>query len=166
MASTISDIGDEMVGSANGIAQKSIDRLDDDTDEVDIGPFVDPANIVGFAHASLVKHHVDGACMIDDVEPIANVFALTIYRKGFALADIIDEKGYQFFGKLVGTVVVAAVGNIDGQTIGIVKRAHEMVAGRLAGGIGRVRIVAGGFGEKGVVEIEVAIDLIGGYMKK
>ena len=34
-------------------------------------------------------------------QPIAHVFTLAVYRKRLAMADVVDEERYQFFGELI-----------------------------------------------------------------
>ena len=62
--------------------------------------------------------------------------------------------------ELVGTVVVAAVGDGDGETVGLVVRAHGVVRARLGRVVGRARPVGRVLGEPLVaVEREVAVHL-------
>ena len=63
-------------------------------------------------------------------------------------------------------VVVRAIRGENGETVGVVVGAHEVVAGGLAGGIGAVRLVGVGFAERRVVRRERAVDLIGGHMQE
>ena len=56
--------------------------------------------------------------------------------------------GNELFGKLKRAVVVRAIGDDRRQTVSVMIGAHEHVARRLAGGIGRVRRVRRRLGEK------------------
>jgi hypothetical protein len=47
--------------------------------------------------------------MVFHIEPVTYVFPVSIDRKGFFLKGIKDDKGYQFFRKLVWAVIVAAI---------------------------------------------------------
>ena len=64
---------------------------------------------------------------------------------------------------LVGAVVVGAVGDRGAKPVGAGPGAHEHVGGRLGGAVRRARVVGRLLGELGgVVEREVAVDLVGG----
>ena len=49
----------------------------------------------------------------------------------------------------------------DGQAVGLGGGACEVVGGRFAGGVGAVRAVGRGLGERGVAGLEGAEDLVG-----
>ena len=95
-----------------------------------------------------MEDEVDGAGVVFDVEPVAYVLAFTVDGEGLAMAYVVDEKGYEFLGELVGTVVVGAVGYYRGHAVGVVVGAYEVVARCFAGRIGAVGIVFGIFVEK------------------
>ena len=44
--------------------------------------------------------------MIPDIQPIADIFPVTIHRQTFSLHGIVENQGDQFFGKLIGAVVI------------------------------------------------------------
>ncbi len=56
--------------------------------------------------------------MVQDVQPVADVFAAAINRQGFAGDRFDDHQRQQFFGELIGSVVVAAIGHDHGQAVG------------------------------------------------
>ncbi len=184
MAQAVRDIGDEVHVLAFGTAEQLIYSLDDDLDDVDVLPFVEAADVVGFGNFAVVKNHVDGAGMVFHKEPVAHVLALAINRKRFLVADVVDEQRNQLFGELVRTVVIGAVRHDGRHAVGVVERAYKMVGTGLGSGIRRMRSVlrrlveevvavgqvmlgAGGRrGERGrdafrVVHLEGAVDFVG-----
>lgn len=95
-----------------------------------------------------MEDEVDGTGMVFDIEPVAYVLAFTVDGKGLAVAYVVDEKGYEFLGELVGTVVVGAVGYYRGHAVGVVVGTDEVVARCFAGRVGAVGIVFGFFVEE------------------
>ena len=67
---------------------------------------------------------------------------------------------------LIGAVIVRAVGDQRRQAVGLDIGAHEVVACRLARGVGRIGTVRRRFGERGSVNCKRAIDLVGRDMEK
>lgn len=65
--------------------------------------------------------------MVDDIEPVAYIFTLTVDGEGLAVTDVVDEQRDQFFRELVWTIVVGAVGHDGGHSVCVVVGAHEMV---------------------------------------
>ena len=106
MAQAVRDIGDQVHVLAFRAAKEPVNGLDDDLDDVDVLPFVEPADVVGFGNLPVMENHVDSAGMVFHEEPVAHVFALAVNRERFLVADVIDKERNQFFGELVGPVVV------------------------------------------------------------
>ena len=148
MPGTVGDVGDEVHVLTFAASQQAVDGSDDDPDDVDVFPLVEATYVVGLGCGAFVEDEVDGTGMVFDVEPVAYVIAFSIDGQGFAMADVVDEKGYEFLGELVGAVVVGAVGYYRGHAVGVVVGAYEMVARCFAGRIGAVGIVFGLFVEK------------------
>ena len=69
--------------------------------------------------------------MVPHIEPVPYIEAIPVNRKGFSLKGIQDHEGKQFFGKLVGTVIVGTVGDGDGEIIGLIVGPDEMVGSGL-----------------------------------
>ena len=59
--------------------------LADDLNDIDICHFVMSAYIVNFADTSFVDDQVDSAAVIFYIEPVTDVFTLSIYRKWFVI---------------------------------------------------------------------------------
>ena len=132
VARTVGNVGNQAQRVALGVTQNAVHGLNHNLDEVDVFPLIEAANVVGFSHFALVENKVNCAGVVFDIEPIAHILALAIDGQGFALADIVDKERYELLGGLVRAVVVRAVGNDCGQSIGVVVGTHEVVARRLA----------------------------------
>ena len=50
VAGTVRNVGDEVQVFAFGSAEKPVNGIDDDLDQVDVLPFVEPTYIVGFGN--------------------------------------------------------------------------------------------------------------------
>ena len=148
MAETVGNVCDELVGVAFGIAQQTVDGLDDYLDDVDILPLVESSDIVCLGNFPVVKYGVDGACVIFDKQPVTHVLALAIDWKRLAMTNVVDEQRDELFGELVWTVVVRAVGHDSWHAVCVVVCAHEMVGRCLRCRIGRMGIVLCGFEEE------------------
>lgn len=78
MPCSVRHIGDQREGVAFRIAQESIYRRDKHLDQVDILPLVEASDIVGLGSASLMEDQVDSTCVVDDIEPVTHILALSI----------------------------------------------------------------------------------------
>ncbi len=58
-------------------------------------PLVEATDVVGLGHAAVVEYRVDGPGVVLDVEPVADVFAPAVDRQRPAVADVVDEQGYE-----------------------------------------------------------------------
>ena len=148
MALAVGDVGDEVHVLAFLTAEQAVDGFDDHLDDVNVFPLVEAADIIGFGHLALVENQVNGTGMVFHVEPVAHVLTLAVDGQGLAVTDIVDEQRNQFFGELIGAVVVGAVGHDGRHAVGVVKGPHKVVTAGLAGAVGTVRIVFGGFPEE------------------
>ena len=104
--------------------------------------------------------------MVADIEPVADLLAVAVDGQRLSSEGVVDNERDEFLGKMVGTVVLRAICGEDGQSVGVVIGAHQMVRSGLAGGIGAVRLVGVGFAEGRVVRREGAVNLIGGHMQE
>ena len=133
---TVGHKSNQIEGSSFGIAQQSVNRLYNDFDNVDVLPFVTATDIVGIRNLSLMEYKVDGTYMIFHKEPVAHVLTFAINGEWLTMTDIVDEKRYQFFRKLIRAVVVGAVGHDGRHSIRVMKGTDKMVARCLACRIG------------------------------
>ena len=69
--------------------------------------------------------------MIFNVQPVTNVFSVTVNRQLLPLHCVKDHEWNQFLRKLVRTIVVGTVGNQGGQLEGVMVSPYEMVRSSL-----------------------------------
>ena len=132
-------------------------------DQVDIPPFIAAADVIRLARHAGGRHPLEGAAVVLHVQPIADIFALAVNRDRVPAQGFQDDHRDEFFGKLERAVVVRTVGDQHRQAIGIAPSPRQMIARRLARGVGRVRVVGGGFGEIAGCA-ERTVHLVGGNM--
>ena len=58
------------------------------------------ADVICLEQTSLLLYHVDSLGMIHNIEPVADILAVTIYRKLLALERIVDDQRDQFLREL------------------------------------------------------------------
>lgn len=118
---------------------------------------------VGLPHAALGEDVPDGRGVVLGVDPVADVLALPVELGADAVDDVRDLPGDELLHVLVGTVVVGAVGDRGAKPVGAGPCAHEHVGAGLGRAVRRARVVGRLLGELGgVVERQVAVDLVGG----
>ena len=129
----------------------------------DVIPLAVGADEVGLPHPSLREDVPDGRGVVLGVDPVADVLAAAVELGAHAVDDVGDLPGDELLHVLVGAVVVGAVGDRGAQAVGAGPGADQHVGGRLGGAVGArgpVRRLLGELG--GVVERQVAVDLVGG----
>src|SRR5262245_4981438 len=142
---------------------ETIHDLADRADHVDVAALGAAADIIGLPDASLFDHLCQSLRVVVDVEPVADIETLPIDRHAVASEPLDDGQRDQLFGKLIGTIIVRAVGYEDGQPIGMSPGTYEVIGGSLAGRIGRAWVVPRLLCEKALIG-ERAEDLVGRYV--
>ena len=110
--------------------------------EINIFPFTITSDIVGLSRTSFMINQIDRLSMVFNIKPISDVRALTIDRKWYSFADIMNHQRNKFFRKLIRPVIVAAVADDNRKPIGSMISSHEMITrcfGSRIGTPGRVR---------------------------
>ena len=121
------------------------------------------ADEVGLPHAAAGQDGPDGGTVVLGVDPVTDVLALSVELRPHAVDDVRDLPGDELLHVLVGAVVVGAVGDRGAQAVGAGPGAHEHVGGSLGRAVRGARMVRRLLGELGgVVERQVAVDLVGG----
>ena len=121
------------------------------------------ADEVGLPHAALGEDVPHRGAVVLGVDPVADVLALPVELGADAVDDVRDLPGDELLHVLVGAVVVGAVGDRGVQAVGAGPCAHEHVGGRLGARVRTARVIRRLLGELGgVVERQVAVDLVGG----
>ena len=129
----------------------------------DVVPLAVRADKVGLPHAAAGQDGPDGGAVVIGVDPVAHVFALSVELGAHAVDDVGDLPGDELLHVLVGAVVVGAVGDRGAKPVGAGPGAHEHVGGRLGRAVRRGRPIRRLLGKLGgVVERQVAVDLVGG----
>ena len=95
--------------------------------QVNVPHLVVAADVVGLPGCSLFKDGEKSFGVVFNIEPVADVLALSIDRDGFAAQCFEEDDGNELFGKLIGAVVVRAVGDQDRQAVGIVPCTGEVI---------------------------------------
>ena len=138
-------------------------RLEDHAQDRNVVLLAVGSDEVGLPHVALGEDVPDGAGVVLAVDPVADVLALPVEFRLDPVDDVGDLPGDELLHVLVGAVVVGAVGDRGAKPVGAGPRAHEHVGGRLGGAIWRGRPVGRLLSELGgVVERQVAVDLVGG----
>ena len=104
--------------------------------------------------------------MIPDIEPVANIAAIAIDGQRLAAECIVNDQRNELLRKLVGAVVVGAVGGERRQPIGVMVGPHQMIGGRLGSRIRAVGRIGRGFGKRGVGRSERTVDFVRGHMQE
>ena len=125
------------------LVEQPADRMHD----IQIAALGIAADIIGLAGGALGHDRVQGAGMILDIEPIANVVARSVDRDRLAVQCLQDRERDQLFGEVVGPVIVGAVADDRRQAERLPPGADQMVRGGLRCRIGGIRLVACRLGE-------------------
>jgi hypothetical protein len=75
-----------------------------------LGFFVPAADVVGFAQLAGLEHSPVGAAVVFHVEPVTHLQAVPVDGQRFACQGVDDHQRDEFFGEVVGAVVVGAIG--------------------------------------------------------
>ena len=161
MASTVCDVGDQVHVGTFGATQQAVDGINQDLDEIDVLPFVEATDVVGLSDFALVEDEVDCTGMVHHIEPVAHVLALAIDRQRLAVTDVVDEQRYQLLGELVWPVVVGTVSHHGRHAVGVVERAHEVVAACFGSAVRAMGLVFQVFGEELVAVSQMVLATAG-----
>ena len=137
--------------------------LEDHAQDGDVVLLAICADEVGLPHAALREDVPDGRGVVLGVDPVADVLALPVELGAHAVDDVRDLPGDELLHVLVGAVVVGAVGDRGAKAVGAGPGADQHVGARLGGAVRRRGLIGRLLGElRGVVERQVAVDLVGG----
>ena len=96
-------------------------------DQVDIARLILAADVVAAADLAARQHGQQGIGVVFDIKPVADVCPSAINRDRFARQGVQDHDRDQLFGEMEGAVVVGAVGQHDGQAVGLMPGADEVI---------------------------------------
>ena len=74
-----------------------------------------------------LQHGFDATAVVLDIQPVADVPAIAVDRDRLALERIQYRQRNQFFGKLVGAVIIGTVGGQHRQAVGVVIGTHQVI---------------------------------------
>ena len=77
------------------------------------------ADVVSLAEASVFLYHIDCFRMVIHIQPVADIFSVSIYRKFLSMQRIVDDKRNQFFRELVWSIIVRTVGNVCREMVSV-----------------------------------------------
>ncbi len=143
MASAVLHVGDQRGGSARGTLHLHVHDFAKGMDQADIGPFVEPADVVGIPGFPFMVNEVDGPGVVNNIQPVADVLSLPVNRDRLHVLYIIDCQRNKFFRKLIRTVIVGAVGKHHRKPVGMVIGTHKVVGACFGSRIGAPRVVGG-----------------------
>ena len=83
MSGTILYVCNQRKTVAWWIAEEAVSRLDHDLDQVYVLPLIEATDVVGFAVFSFMENQVDCTGMILNIEPVADILSLAVYRERF-----------------------------------------------------------------------------------
>ena len=137
--------------------------LEDHAQDRDVVLLAVGSDEVGLPHLALREDVPDGRGVVLGVDPVADVLAAAVELGAHAVDDVGDLARDELLHVLVGAVVVGAVGDRGAQAVGAGPGAHEHVGAGLGARVRAARVVRRLLGELGgVVERQVAVDLVGG----
>ena len=126
MAGSVGDEGDEPV-MRRALGVQRVQQSADGADKVDIPPLIVAADVVAAAHCALLADQQQGLGVIFYIKPVAHVQTLPVDGDGPPGQSVQDHHRDELFGKMVRPVIVRAIRQNDGQAIGLVPCADEMV---------------------------------------
>lgn len=154
MALAVSDMLDEVFGLA--------ELLEDGLDYVDVGALIVAADVVDLADASLLQDEVDGAAVILDIEPVADVLAVAVDRQLLVGQRVDDHQRDELLREVIRAVVVRAARDRRRDLVGAVIRHDQEVRTGFRSRIRARRLEVRLLREEQVrtVERQIAVDLI------
>lgn len=154
VALAVGDVLDEVFGLA--------ELLEDGLDNVDVGALIVAADVVDLADAALLQDQVDGMAVILDVEPVADVLAVTVDRQLLVGQRVDDHQRDELLREVVRAVVVRAARDRRRDLVGAMVSHDKQVRTGLRSRIRARRLEVRLLREEQVraVERQVAVDLI------
>lgn len=119
------------VGPAVVLGVQLVEERAEGVDYLQIGSLAVAAYCVGFAALSLFEDGKESAAVILDKEPVSDVAAVAVNRQTLSAQGVVDYERDELLGELIRSVVVGAVGDEDGETVGVPVGANKVIGGRL-----------------------------------
>src|SRR5690606_18228969 len=106
MSRTVFDKGNQLLGRTYRPTQLLIHLPTQFPDQVNVLPFVKTTYIVTVSIFAPMKDQVDSLGMIDHKKPVPRIFAISIDGQWPIVQYIVYTERDQFFGKMIGPIVV------------------------------------------------------------
>ena len=137
MTRTILDVTDQ--------AFRLVQRFQDGFDNLQVGSLIVSADVVNLTDASLVENQVDRLTMVGYVQPVADIRAVTVYRKFLVCQRTADHQRNQLLREMIWTVVIGAAGYCHRKPVSSMVCQYKQIRTRLgrrvrAGGMKRGRL--------------------------
>ena len=154
VALAVGDVLDEVFGLA--------ELLEDGLDDVDVGALIVAADVVDLADAALLQDEVDGAAVILDIEPVADVLAVAVDRQLLIGQRVDDHQRDELLRKMIRAVVIRAARDCRRDLVGAVIRHDQEVRTGFRSRIRARRLEVRLLREEQirVVERQIAVDFI------
>lgn len=127
--------------------RKLLQEITEHMHHFNILPFVVATDVVGLPHFTLGNYRLESPGMIFHIKPVSDLITLAVHGQRFSLQGIEYHQRNELLGKVVGAVVVRAIGEDHRQAIGAMPGPYQVVGAGLAGRIGRAGRIGGLFGE-------------------
>jgi hypothetical protein len=92
---------------------------------IQIGLLVPASDIVRFAEFACIENTPDGRTVIPDIEPVADLLAITVDRQRLKRKCIEDAQGNELFREMEWPVIVRAIGGQNRQAVGVMVAAKR-----------------------------------------
>jgi len=129
VSGSVGNEGDLFFYFVGGLVCEFGDRVADSVDDLEVCSFGVATDVIGFADFAFGHYFEDCFGVVTDEQPVADVCAFAVDGERLSGEAVHRHYGDQFFGELVGAVVVAAVGDFCGETVGVFPCSDEVIAG-------------------------------------
>ena len=112
------------------------DRLAGGADDLQVGAALAGADVVDAPGLRPIQDGDEGVAVVFHIQPVADLGAVTVDRKGLARQRVTEHEGNELLRKLKGAVVVGAAGDDDRDGVGAMVGQAKEVGRGFAGRIG------------------------------
>ena len=89
--------------------------------------FAVPSYVIDFSGFAGFENLQDGPAVVPHIEPVAYLLSVAVDGNGVPLKRFLNHQGNQLFGKLVGPVVIGAIGGQRWKTVSPMIGPYQMV---------------------------------------
>jgi len=134
--------------------------------QVDVPDLIAATNAEGAAWHRPGENQIEGTAVVVHIEPITHIVATSIHGYGLTADDPQQGERDELFRIVIGAVVVGAVAHQHRQSIGVMPGQRQMVARRLAGGVGGAGCIGAGLAEGWIPGLQAAVNLVGAHLQE